>query len=93
MSEITTLKLKRIDISQILDALNIRAIAWEKTAALLNGDDPSEIGKIESAFIERDALDDLFIPEECSDPYEAEQIAKHHRHIITEIERQFYADR
>lgn len=92
MPEMTTLELKRTDISQILDALDIRATAWEKTAALLNGNDPSEIGKVESEFIERDALDDLFIPEECSDPYEAEQIAKHHRQIIAEIERQFYGE-
>lgn len=90
MEENATLTLKRIDISQMLDALDIRATAWEKTAALLNGDDPSKIGKVESELIERDAIDDFFVPEECSDPYEAEQIARHHRQIIAEIERQCY---
>lgn len=69
----TTLTLENADIFQILDALSDRARAWENTEAVLHG-------KFES--------EDLFIPEECSEPSEAAEIAQHFRDIISTIESQ-----
>lgn len=69
----TTLTLENADIFQILDALNDRAQAWENTEASL-------LGKFES--------EDVFIPEECDEPSEAAEIAKHFRDVISTIKSQ-----
>lgn len=66
------LKLKRLDIGQILDALEIRAEAWETTAAFARGEE-----------IEPGA-----VVEEHSSAREAEQIAAEYRRIIAEIDQQ-----
>ena len=62
------------DVSQILDALETRADAWEFTQNVLNGD--AELD------------DELRIPEECSDATEAKSIAEHFRDIISTIRKQ-----
>jgi hypothetical protein len=68
-----TFSLPSTDVFQILDALNNRADAWEKTGALINGSfEP----------------DDIFIPEECDDAQEAMEIAKHFRDIAANLEGQ-----
>ncbi len=76
MSRMVTLTLETVDVSQVLDALNDRAEAWEKTEASLNGELDS---------------DDFFVPEECSDALEAAEIAQHFRDIATNIETQLNA--
>ena len=62
-----------IDLGQALDGLRIRAEQWQKTADFL-----------ETGF----TSDGFFIPEECSDAYEASRIAKHYQCIIKNIEAQ-----
>ena len=76
MSQTVTLTLETVDVFQVLDALNDRAEAWEKTEASLNGELDSE---------------DFFVPEECSDASEAAEIAQHFRDIATNIETQLNA--
>jgi len=66
------------DLSQVLDGLRLRAEAWTKTTDYL------ELGY---------SPDDTFICEECSDPREARQIARHYERIIVEIERQIQGQR
>ena len=73
MSTPVTITLESTDVFQILDALNDRAEAWEKTALSLNGEIDFE---------------DFFVPEECSDASEASKIAQHFRDIVTNIEMQ-----
>ena len=73
MSDVVTLQLSSLDVGQLLDALSDRAEAWEKTAALLNGEFSSE---------------EFFLAEECSDPAEAEKIAQHFRDIIACVRSQ-----
>ncbi len=68
-----TLKFDSVDVFQILDALNDRAEAWEKTEAMLNGEFDS---------------DDFFVPEECHNPLEAKEAAQHFRDIAASIEEQ-----
>lgn len=82
MSRTVTLTLESIDLLQILDALESRAEAYEKTSALFSG---KKVRHAEG----QDALDAFFIPEECKDAYEAKEIAKHFRDIIAAINRQF----
>ncbi|MCP4684789.1 MAG: hypothetical protein GY867_05000, partial [bacterium] len=62
----------RIDLGQILGALEIRAEAWETTAAYARGEE----------------IDPGVIVEEHSSAREAETIASDYRRIIDEIERQ-----
>jgi hypothetical protein len=82
MSRTVTLTLESIDILQILDALESRAEAYEKTSALFGG----RKARLKKG---QDTIDSLFIPEECKDAYEANEIAKHFRDIIETINRQF----
>lgn len=55
-------QLDALDIGQVLDGLESRAEAWEKTAAYLRTEDNAD--------------DEFFLIEECSDPEEAGQIAE-----------------
>lgn len=82
MSRPITLTLESIDVLQLLDALENRAVAYEKTAALFMG---------EGVLLTEgeDALDGLFVPEECRDAAEAKEIARHFREIIEKIDEQF----
>jgi len=79
MSRVVTISLESADVFQILDALDSRAEAYEKTASLMKG---------EYKLSEEDALDDFFVPEECRDAAEAEEIAKHFRDIFRTLESQ-----
>jgi hypothetical protein len=65
------------DLFQLLDGLEMRAEAWEKTAEYLR------TGYISS--------DDLVIVEECSKPEEADNIAEHYRSIVRRIREQVEA--
>lgn len=76
-----TLNLIPADVLQTLDALESRAIAYEKTAANFSGDYKSE----------NDGEYDFFMPEECRDAEEAREIAQHFRDIITTINAQMDA--
>jgi len=71
-----TLTLETVGVFQVLDALNDRAEAWERTESALNGELDSE---------------DFFVPEEYSDASEAAEIAQHFRDIYTNIEAQLNA--
>lgn len=66
------IELNDLDLGQILDGLEIRAEAWERTAAY------HQTGESQPDFI----------VEECSDAHEAEGIAKHYRSIIAKIRKQ-----
>jgi hypothetical protein len=69
--------------------LETRAIAYERTAALLKGDpDPELHTEPDEQLFPKDALDTFFIPEECKDAYDAEQIAEHFRDIIASLNKQ-----
>lgn len=66
------IELNELDLGQVLDGLEVRAIAWEKTAVFhRTGESP----------------DDIFV-EECRDAEEAEKIAAHYRSIIENIRKQ-----
>lgn len=82
MARTVRLTLETVDVLQILDALDSRAEAYEKTAALFSG---RKI-RLKKG---QDALDALFILEECKDAYEAKEIARHFRDIIETINQQF----
>ena len=73
MPSTVTLILETVDVFQILDALNDRAEAWEKTEAMLDGEFDSE---------------DFFVPEECHNASEAAEIAQHFRNIAANIQAQ-----
>ena len=61
------------DLGQAVDGLEVRAEAWENTAAYLRtGKSPNE----------------FFMPEECRGAEEAESIARHYRSILQQIRRQ-----
>jgi len=63
--------LDELDLSQILDGLEIRAESWERTAEyLLTGEMPAG---------------ESFIVEECSKAEEAEGIAARYRSIVRKI--------
>lgn len=76
MSNSINLDLEMVDVFQILDALNSRAESWERTEAVLNGEDDE---------------DDFFVPEECHSATEAAEIAQHFRDIVAKIEAQLEA--
>lgn len=76
MAGTVTFTLETCDVFQLLDALSVRAEAWEKTADVLNDT------------FEPDEDELLFMPEECHRAEEAEEIAKHFRDIIVKIEHQ-----
>jgi len=71
------IELSRNDMGQLLDGLEVRAEAWERTARFL----------LHRKFPD----DDLYIPEECHKPEEATGIAEHYRQIISEIRCQLEA--
>jgi hypothetical protein len=66
------IELEANDLGQILDGLEARAEAWEKTAVYhRTSESPPD-----------------FIVEECSDEHEADGIARHYRSIIAKIRKQ-----
>ena len=74
MPKTYTITLDSRDLGQVLDGLEIRAEAWEKTAEYLR--------------TEQFPDGQAFIIEECNGPEEAEQIAVHYRTIIGNIRKQ-----
>jgi hypothetical protein len=69
--------LEETDLGQMLDGLECRADAWEKTAHYhRTGESPPD-----------------FIVEECNDAEEASNIAAHYRLILSKIEHQMEAQR
>lgn len=66
------IKLSAADLGQLMDGLEMRAQAWEKTAA----------------YHRTGSAPDGVLVEECNDAEEAERIAKHYRSIIATIVRQ-----
>ena len=69
-----TITLSENEIGQVLDGLEVRADAWEKTADYLRSDVLPE--------------GEEFSIEECSDAMEAEAIASDYRSIIKKIRTQ-----
>ena len=67
------------DLGQLLEGLDMRADAWEKTEAYLLGVKFRE--------------EEFFMPEECHQPEEANAIAAHYRSIIEQITVQMEAQR
>jgi len=75
MSKIYQVELGSLDLCQLLDGLEARAEAWEKTAEYhRTGESPPD-----------------FIVEEASDAEEASKIAQHYRSIISKINEQMEA--
>jgi len=63
------IELDEFDLGQVLDGLEVRATAWEKTAVYhRTGESPPDV-----------------IVEECRDVEEAEKIAAHYRSVIAKI--------
>ena len=72
MSKTYLIRLEENDLGQLLDGLDARAEAWEKTARFhRTGESPVN-----------------FFVEECTDANEADRIATHYRSIISAIEEQ-----
>ena len=72
MNKIYRIQISARDLGQLLDGLEARAEAWEKTADYhRTGDSPPD-----------------FIVEECNDADEADSIANHYRSIIAKIQKQ-----
>lgn len=72
MQKIYRIELDDFDLGQLLDGLEARAEAWEKTADYhRTGESPAD-----------------FIVEECNDADEAEKILAHYRSIISKIQKQ-----
>ena len=71
------LELDAQDFGQVLDGLEQRAVAWERTADYLRTETmpPGE----------------FFLIEECSDPEEAASIAAHYRRILQTLRTQMEA--
>jgi hypothetical protein len=66
------IELDELDPGQVLDGLETRATAWEKTAIYhRTGESPPDV-----------------VVEECRDAEEAEKIAAHYRSIIATIREQ-----
>jgi hypothetical protein len=66
------IELDDLDLGRLLDGLEARAEAWEKTADYhRTGGSPTD-----------------FIVEECNDAREADSIASHYRSIIGKIRKQ-----
>jgi len=77
MSEVITICLSRSEVGQILDGLEVRAEAWEKTSNYLRS------GRLPE--------DKDFQIEECTDISDAEAIAQDYRSIIEKIQSQLKA--
>ena len=72
MSKTYRIELNDLDLGQLLDGLEARAVAWTKTADYhRTGESPPG-----------------FIVEECNDADEANRIATHYRSIIAKIQKQ-----
>lgn len=72
MQNIYRIELDDFDLGQLLDGLEARAEAWEKTANYhRTGESPDD-----------------FIVEDCNDTDEAENISAHYRSIISKIQKQ-----
>lgn len=72
MSKIYRIELDGFDLGQLLDGLDARADAWEKTAN----------------YHRTGGLPPDYIVEECNDADEADKIAAHYRSIIAKIREQ-----
>lgn len=72
MDKNITLTLPSLMVGQILDALYMRLETWEYTEEYLNTGHAHE----------------PYCIEECSNPYEAHQIADYYKEIIKSIEKQ-----
>ena len=73
MAKILRIELSDNDLGQAIDGLEVRAKQWEDTGRYLRtGESP----------------DEFFMPEECRDGEEAENIASHYRSIIAKIRKQ-----
>lgn len=77
MSKTYCIELDGNDLGQLLEGLEIRAEAWEKTGAYLLGTEFNG--------------ENFFLPEECHNPEEANAIAAHYRSIIERITDQMKA--
>jgi hypothetical protein len=67
------IELSENDLGQAIDGLEVRAKQWEDTATYMRtGESP----------------DEFFMPEECRDAVEADNIASHYRSIIAKIRKQ-----
>ncbi len=77
MAKTYSIELNEIDLGQLLDGLECRAEAWEKTAEFLRTDEIPDRK--------------FFLIEECSEPEEANAIAGHYRLIISKIRKQMEA--
>jgi len=75
MSKTYRIELNGLDLGQLLDGLDMRATAWERTAEYYRGEESS----------------DDFLIEECNGEHEAQSIAAHYRAIITSIREQMEA--
>ncbi len=75
MNKTYRIELDDFDLGQLLDGMEIRAEAWEKTADYhRTGESPPD-----------------FIVEECNNAEEAGAIASHYRGIIAKIRKQMEA--
>lgn len=75
MARTYCIELGELDLGQVLDALEVRADAWEKTACYhRTGSAPPD-----------------FLIEDCSSEEEAERIANNYRSIISKIGKQMDA--
>ncbi len=75
MNKTYRIELDDFDLGQVLDGLEIRAEAWEKTANYhRTGESPPDL-----------------IVEGCNNAEEAEEIASHYRGIIAKIHEQMEA--
>lgn len=73
MGQKLRIELDSNDLGQAVDGLEVRAKAWEDTAYYMRtGQSP----------------DEFFMPEECKDAEEAENIARHYRSILGQIREQ-----
>ncbi len=71
------IELDDLDLGQIIDGLEMRAVSWEKTAEYLRAQEMPN--------------GEFFLVEECSKPEEADGIANHYRSIIHKINSQMQA--
>ena len=72
MQKFYRIELDAFDLGQLLDGLEVRAEAWERTA------DYHRTGESRADFV----------VEECADADEAEKVAAHYRSIISKIREQ-----
>jgi hypothetical protein len=91
MATIYRIELDGRDLGQLLDGLEVRAEAWERTAAYLRGGPVFAKASTRQAKVQSRPeilTEEFFVIEECSKVEEAEAIAAHYRSIIGNIRRQ-----